>query len=107
MSNVLKSENNLVAKCDCNHHAVEVEFDPEFNLYYLGFWRHWTSPFPLPWLDRLRWIYYLIVDGTLQPDNIVLQKEQAQEIAEFIFDKNLSQPPKHCKAPEFPSNTVS
>jgi hypothetical protein len=99
MSKIFRSENDLIARCDCHYHAVQVEYDTEFDHYNISLWKHWTSPFPLPWSVRLRWIWYLIRDGVLQPDSVILQKTEAQALAEFIYEKNLGQIPESNSPP--------
>jgi hypothetical protein len=66
------------------------DFDEDaVPMIYMGIWTHGQRPMPLRWRDRLRWIYYLIKDGRLHADDVVINEHDAISISNFLSEKSL------------------
>lgn len=79
------SNRNIFLKCDCHVEAIEMEYDPEYNEYYLAFWgcgfgnnkKHSLK-------QRIRFAWKLLTKGTLYTDMVVLDATKVNELAKFI-----------------------
>ena len=81
-----------MVKCACHTHALELMCDDWekdcIPLIYVGIWTHGQRPMPLRWSDRFRWIYYLLKDGRLHGDDVVLNEKDAREVSVFLREKS-------------------
>lgn len=93
MPNITKDENTLMVKCACHSHALELTlFDygkDSVPQIYLAVWSLGQRPLKLRWRDRLRWVWYLLKDGELHGDDVILDEKDAIAIANFLSEKSL------------------
>ena len=68
--------------CDCHSEFVRLIYDKEFEQFDLSIWTQ-TSSKPT-WKNKLRWIWRIIKDGTPYGDQIILNKDKAKELAEYL-----------------------
>jgi hypothetical protein len=92
MSVITNEKDVLMVKCACQSHALEIMFDDDdkdcIPMIYMGIWTHGQRPLPLRWRERLRWIYYLIKDGRLHADDVIIDEKDALEVANFLEKKS-------------------
>lgn len=90
---ISNNEDSIMIKCACHSHALEIMFDDwdkdTIPMIYMGIWTHGQRPMPLRWRDRLRWIYYLLKDGRLHADDVVINEHDAITLANFLSEKSL------------------
>jgi hypothetical protein len=81
----------LMVKCSCHYHAVSFSFDDfsedSIPMIDIGFWERGCH-FPLPWKQRLRWTWYLLKEGRLQGDDVVINEKDADAIVAFLIEKS-------------------
>lgn len=92
MSVIKRDKESIMVKCSCNTHALEVMCDDWGDsvtpMIYFGIWTHGQRPMPLRWRDRLRWIFYLIKDGRLHADDVVIDNaDSIRQVSEFLREK--------------------
>jgi len=91
MSVLSNNEDNIMVKCSCHAHALEIMYDDwdksTIPLIYMSIWTYGQRPFPLSWKDRLRWTWYLLTNGRLHGDDIVIDENDALVIARFLTEK--------------------
>jgi len=90
---IIKKDNeSIMVKCSCHSHALEIMIDDwdkdTVPLIYVGIWTHGQRPMPLRWRDRLRWIYYLLKDGRLHADDVILDEKDAVDVSNFLREKS-------------------
>ena len=81
----LKDE-SLMVKCACHGEAIEVTYWPNedspdeiwFSIWDQGFSR------PLCWREKIRWCWNILRTGKPWTDNIIVNPEQAKQVADFI-----------------------
>ena len=90
---ISNNEDIVLVKCACHSHALEVSYDdwdkdtvPMINI---AIWSLGQRPMKLRWRDRLRWIWYLLKDGTLHGDDVIINEHDAIAIANFLSEKSL------------------
>ncbi len=93
MSVIKRDEESLMVKCACSQHALEISLD-DFDkdsvpAISMGIWSHGQRPMPLRWRDRFRWVWYLLKDGRLHADDIVINEHDAIAIANYLSEKSI------------------
>lgn len=84
---------NIYLKCQCCSHLLEVECDDEITDgdYYFSIWNK-TINGKLCWKERFRWIWRILITGSLWADHVVLTEDQIKELE--MFFKNAKYPKK-------------
>jgi hypothetical protein len=92
MALISKDKDDLMVKCSCYSHVIEFHFDdydkecvPSIDI---AIWSLGQRPLKLRWRDRLRWVYYLLKDGELHGDDVILNEKDADSIVEFLTEKS-------------------
>ncbi len=92
MALISTDKDDLMIKCSCHCHAIEFHFDdydkecvPSIDI---AIWSLGQRPLKLGWRDRLRWVYYLLKDGELHGDDVILNEKDADHIVEFLTEKS-------------------
>ncbi len=82
----LESE-SLFVKCQCSTHCLEIQhFNDETDSgFYMTFWNAYRNGKILSWKNRFRWIWRIFVTGNPWSDGIVIDKDQALNISEYII----------------------
>lgn len=76
-----------IYRCDCSSEGIVVEFDDEFEQYYLSIWTQ-CSRFnngTLSIVDRISLIWQILKTGTIWTDNIILNKETAEKLSKKLI----------------------
>jgi len=68
--------------CDCGEEVLRIEYDDETKEFYLGILEFKSNK--TPFLNRLRLIYHILKSGEPYGDQIILRKNSAIELAEYI-----------------------
>lgn len=67
--------------CECGAEVLKVEYDDECKVFYLGIFqlnrRHY-------WWNKLRHIWHILRKGEPYGDEIVLRKNSALELVDYI-----------------------
>ena len=75
-------------KCDCHGEGMLVtKFDDE-PVFYFSYWRQGLDPVKLTWWMRLKLCWMVLVKGNYYEDEIILNKETATELADWIKENN-------------------
>jgi hypothetical protein len=79
-------EESLMLKCACSSEAVELTYWPNDDVpdeFWFCMWEMAPAR-PLCWRERIRWCWNILRKGNPWADNIILNPEQAKQVAEFI-----------------------
>ena len=77
-------ENDIFLKCDCHGEAMQVSYDDEFKQYWFAYWGYgFTNKKTSLWC-RIKYAFMLITKGTLYKDFLILDKDRAQQLANYI-----------------------
>ena len=89
---ISNNEDSIMVKCECRSHALEVMYDdwdkdtaPAINI---AIWSLGQRPMKLRWKDRFRWIWYLLKDGSLHGDDVIINENDAIAISRFLTEKS-------------------
>ena len=75
-------------KCSCHGEGMLLtKFDDEEEIY-VSFWREGIHPVKLTWWMRLKLCYLSLFKGNYYEDQLILNKESAKELAEWINENN-------------------
>ena len=75
-------------KCDCHGEGMLItKFDDE-SCFYFSFWRQGLDPVKLTWWTRLKLCWMTLTKGNYYEDQLILNKESAKELAEWINENN-------------------
>lgn len=75
----------IMLKCDCFGHALEVERDEEFNRFNLCIWeRGYGNKYALPWFWKLKQCWQILTEGHLWSDQVILSRDNADELVKFL-----------------------
>jgi hypothetical protein len=80
---------NKFIKCACYGHLMELEYDREYNQYYLTIWSSGFKREKLSWYDRIRWIWNILKTGNPWSDMFIINESTRKEIVEFLDNKNV------------------
>lgn len=79
---------NIFIKCECHAEAIEVHYWKEDGEFYLSFWDIGRSKVSwIPWRKRFLMIWRILMGKDLYADMIILNKDKAKELVNFINDK--------------------
>ena len=80
---------SLFLTCDCHSEGVEIQYYHEDNNdcgYYLNFWKYGISQRSYSgWIDRIKFAFKLLINGTLHGDQIILSKKSASKLSDYII----------------------
>ena len=72
-------------KCSCHGEGMLLtKFDDEEEIY-VSFWREGLDPVKLTWRMRLKLCYLALFKGNYYEDQLILSKEAAKELSEWIL----------------------
>jgi hypothetical protein len=72
-------EKSIMVKCDCSSEAIEVQYEPEYKLFYFAYWSQSFNR-PLPFKERIRWMWHLLRTGNPWEDMVMISPEKAKDI---------------------------
>ena len=83
----MKSREKFI-KCSCYGEGMLLtKFDDEEEIY-VSFWREGIDPIRLTWWMRLKLCWLTLTKGNYYSDQLVLSKESAKELTEWINENN-------------------
>lgn len=75
-------EKEKFISCECYSEFVRVAYDKEFDHFDLSIW---TQPSMKPnWKTKLGWIWRIIKHDSPYGDQVILNKDKAKELAEYL-----------------------
>ena len=77
------NDKNLVIKCDCHGHSIELEHNDEFNEIELSVWYYGNDDRELRWKERFRWCWRILRTGMPWTDMIILTHEKMDKIVKW------------------------
>lgn len=83
----MKEFPNHYSKCDCSSHLLEIEryYYTEYDKgFQITTWNLGISTKKLSYLERLRWIWQILIRGTLWTDYVMISDDKAKKLARFI-----------------------
>lgn len=81
--------NDLYVKCSCHSEGFYINYEEE-GLYYVSFFSLGYRSGELSFWNKLRWVWHILSKGKPFDDQVVLNKEEAKKIADFIRTNNIS-----------------
>ena len=79
----------IYVKCSCYGEGIYVKYEQEDKLYYLSFFSLGYRAGKLSIIDRIRWVWQIFKNGKPFDDQVVLNKNEAKNLADFIRSKNI------------------
>ena len=80
------NDKNLVIKCDCHGHSIELEHDEEMNEIELSVWHYGNDGRELNWKERFRWCWRILRTGMPWTDMIILTHGKMDKIVKWYTD---------------------
>lgn len=74
-------------KCHCGAEIIHCDRDPEDGLIYFGIFKYLYWGGKLSWKQRFRYCWHVIRTGEAFKDEIVLDQQGADELANFLKAK--------------------
>lgn len=75
---------SIQIKCDCGAESLEIIPGDEDDLFYVSIWRAPGGLQPLPWPDRLRYMWRILRTGRPYGDQLIFTKQSLKDLAAFI-----------------------
>jgi len=73
-------KNNIIIKCDCYGHAIELEYNKATNDIEVSLWNLGSVGRVLDWKQRFRWILRIIWTGNPWADMVILSDDKFKDI---------------------------
>jgi hypothetical protein len=76
-------------QCDCHHHALHIDRyeDDEWDKgFEISIWDRSPAKMPFPFLERLRWCWWILRKGRPWADYLIIDDAKAKEISNFILE---------------------
>ena len=73
--------------CDCGTETLACEVFDEERQFYFSFWAHGRGSWKFSWMDRFKAVWYILTKGHPYTDGIILNREDAVELATTILEK--------------------
>jgi hypothetical protein len=87
----LNETKEIFQKCQCSEHQLQVELDDDFpngiKEFYFSIWQKYSGG-KMSMKEKKRWCKKIMKDGKPWADNVVLDKESALKIAQFIIENS-------------------
>ncbi len=77
----------IYLKCQCYGSMLECQYDEEFKDCNITIWQRGRNGV-LSWQNRIRWIWEIIKTGNPWGDDIMLTKEDALKLANYIQENS-------------------
>lgn len=74
----------LYIKCSCHSEGIYLSYDKEDKFYYLSMFILGYRSKGLSFKDKVRWCWHILTKGKPYTDQLVLSKDSAREISNFI-----------------------
>jgi hypothetical protein len=74
---------NIVIKCDCLGHSIELEHMEDTNEIELSVWHYGNDGRELNWKERLRWCWRILRTGMPWADMIILSSDKMEKIIKW------------------------
>jgi hypothetical protein len=81
-----QKSNEKFIKCDCHGEFIRMDYDPELAQFDMSIWTLQASSAP-SWKTKLRWIWRIIIHNSPYGDQVVINKDKAKELADYLIDK--------------------
>jgi hypothetical protein len=81
-------ENDLFLMCECHAESMQVTYEKEYNEYWFAYWGYGFNNKKSSLWHRIKNAYLLLKTGTLHKDFIILDKDKAQQLADYINKNN-------------------
>ena len=83
----MKSREKFI-KCSCYGEGMLLTKFGDEEEIYVSYWREGMNPVKLTWWMRLKLCYLALFKGNYYNDQLILSKESAKELAEWINENN-------------------
>ena len=74
---------NIVVKCDCYGHSIELEYDSDENDIELSLWHYGNDGRELNWVERIKWCWRILRTGVPWTDMVILTPEKMDKIVKW------------------------
>ena len=74
---------NIVIKCDCHGHSIELEHVEEFDEIELSLWHYGNDGRELSWKQRIRWCWRILRTGMPWTDMMILSHDKMENIIKW------------------------
>lgn len=81
MKNITKTKSIL---CSCYNEMLHLLYDDELDFLELSIWGYANDDNKLSWKNRLRYCWQILKTGRPYNDQIMLKREHAKELKQFI-----------------------
>jgi hypothetical protein len=80
----MKDPDSIFLICDCYEHGLLVEKFKDENEVSLSLFERGLSGRVLPWRERLRWCWQILIHGKPWSDFLILNTENQKQLKEFL-----------------------
>ena len=77
-----KNEKFIV--CDCYSHSLFLEKDNDDNTLYISVFERGLDGKKMSIKERLRWAFYIIINGHPYTDMIILNSDKVKDLNDFL-----------------------
>lgn len=84
--------NTKTIRCSCYHEMLHLSWDEELNILDMSIWAPYSTDTKMSWKQRLRYCWRILTHGKPYGDQLVLEKDHIDELAEYLNElrKSLS-----------------
>jgi len=79
----MKKEDILHITCECHTHELHFEKDFEDDMWYVSFWQRGYAT-ETSWKYRLRCIWHILIHGRPYGDEVILNKQDLEQLQSYI-----------------------
>lgn len=84
---MINDKNTIYLMCDCNKHTLQASYDKECDIIEISLWSCYIDNRIYGLKERLRWCWNILWTGNPWSDFIILNKENALKLSNFIKEK--------------------
>lgn len=74
---------NIVIKCDCHGHSIELEHVEESDEIELSLWHYGNDGRELKFGERIRWCWHILRTGMPWADMMILSPDKMEKIIKW------------------------
>jgi hypothetical protein len=86
LENLPPEKEQLMLKCACDNHALELKHDNEYGGIEITIWDRSPKVYPFSFKERLRWCWHILKTGKPWADYYILQPSDIPKVTTYLND---------------------